>query len=70
MTHKPWSPASVIVNGCILTDAESECLRAAVTAFHMEMSEDDALGNDAHGRHMAMAYRTAMEKILTLMGVI
>jgi hypothetical protein len=63
---KPWLAASVIVNGQVLTDAESECLRAAVTAFHSEMSEDDALGTDEHGRRMTLAYRGAMERILAL----
>jgi hypothetical protein len=67
---KPWLPASLIVNGQALTDAESESLRCAVTAFHSEMCEDDALGADEHGRFMTRAYRQHMERVLTLMGVI
>ena len=57
----------VSINGTPLDQRDAECLRAAVTSFHSEMSEDDALGNDAHGRAMAKAYRESMERILSLM---
>jgi hypothetical protein len=62
-----WCASVVTVNGHALTDGESECLRAAVTAFHSEMSDDNALGGDEHGRLMTRAYRLSMERILALM---
>ncbi|MBN3757209.1 hypothetical protein G3N95_30005 [Paraburkholderia sp. Tr-20389] len=64
---RPWQPADIMINGRVLTSAESECLRAAVTSFLDDMQDDDALGKDEHGRLMTKAYRVAMERILSLM---
>ncbi|MDE1179488.1 hypothetical protein [Paraburkholderia sp.] len=61
---------AVSINGEFITHGEVECLRAAVTSFHSEMSDDEALGADEHGRLMTKAYRLAMERVLSLMGAI
>lgn len=61
---------AVSINGEYITHGEVESLRAAVTAFHSEMSDPLALGNDEHGRFMVKHYHQHMERILQLMGVI
>lgn len=61
---------AVSINGEFITHGEVESLRAAVTAFHSEMSDPVALGDDEHGRFMAKHYRQHMERILRLMGVL
>lgn len=61
---------AVSINGEFITHGEVESLRAAVTAFHSEVSDPMHLGDDEHGRFMTRLYRENMERILTLMGVI
>jgi hypothetical protein len=61
---------AVSINREFITHGEVESLRAAVTAFHSEMSDPLALGDDEHGRFMTKHYRQHMERILRLMGVL
>ena len=58
--------ADIVINGVKLTFAQSMTLRVAMSSFRSEMSEEDALGNDGHGKFMAEAYAKRSDEIIEL----
>jgi len=58
--------ADIVINGVKLTFAQSMTLRVAMSSFRSEMSEEDALGNDEHGKFMAEAYAKRSDEIIEL----
>jgi len=58
---------NITINGKPLTSAQSMLVRVAVTSFHSEMQEPDALGNDEHGRAMVKGYRERAREVLDLL---
>ena len=57
----------IYLNGFEVTDAQSMAVRVAITSFHQEMGDADALGDDSHGRQMVKAYRERLGEVLKLM---
>ena len=57
----------IYLNGFELTDAQSMAVRVAITSFHQEMGESDALGDDEAGRKLAAGYRERLGEVLKLM---
>ena len=64
MLHKE---PCVQINGVQLSVGEAMSVRVAVNAFLRELQDDDALGEDEHGRAMTQLYRMALRKITLLM---
>lgn len=48
--------AQIVINGRVLTEAQSMTLRVAISDMVMRMSDTNALGSDEHGRAMAQLY--------------
>lgn len=61
------SEPKIIINGTRLTPGEAMTLRVALGSFIDSKSDDDALGNDGHGRFMTKAYRKNGTKVMNLM---
>ena len=57
----------IYLNGFELTDAQSMAVRVAITRFHQEMGDADALGDDSHDRQMVKAYRERLNEVLIMM---
>lgn len=60
------SEANITVNGTPLNSAQSMAVRIALTAFHSDMTQPDALGSDEHGKKMANLYRERLAEVLKL----
>lgn len=58
--------AEVTVNGQRLSPTQSMTLRVALTGFHSQMTEPNALGDDLHGIGLASSYRQQSSEILSL----
>jgi len=58
--------ADIIINGVRLTFAQSMTLRVAMCSFLSEMSEDNALGSDEHGKLMSDVYAKRSREIINL----
>jgi hypothetical protein len=56
----------ITVNRQMLTVAQAMAVRVAITSFHTEMADQNALGDDDHGRAMAKAYRERLDEVLTI----
>jgi hypothetical protein len=63
MTNEP----KITINGRELTEAQAMTIRVAVSAFLVEMSDDDALGGDQHGIAMARAYWERCTELVKMM---
>lgn len=61
------SDAIITIRGTALTDGQAAALRVAVTSFHSEMADPDALGDDEPGRLLAKAYRECLTEVLNLL---
>lgn len=59
--------AIITVNGHELRVGEAMTIRVALTDFLFELSDPNALGDDAHGRRMTAGYRDCAKSILRLM---
>lgn len=57
----------ITVNGVELSLGQAMTLRVALTTFHMEMGQPEALGKDEHGLITARNYRQRAEEVLVLM---
>lgn len=57
----------ITINGKPLTSGQSMLVRVAVTSFHTEMQEPNALGDDEHGRAMVKGYRERAKEVLDLL---
>lgn len=55
---------AITINGSNLTSAQAMAVRAAVTHLLAEMADPMALGDDAHGRAMTVAYRERLAEVL------
>ena len=60
--------ADIIIDGQILSAAQSMTLRVALETFAMSLQE--GLGDDAHGINMASAYLARVVEIRKFMGVV
>jgi hypothetical protein len=58
---------TIVINGHTLTDAQAMTVRVAVNNFLHGLREDDALGDDEHGRAMVTAYRDRLNEIVRMM---
>jgi hypothetical protein len=56
----------ITINGRELTTGQALAVRVAITSFHAEMSESNALGDDEHGRFMTEHYRDRLSEVLRL----
>lgn len=56
--------AAIMVNGRLLTPAQSMTVRVALSSFVMEMREPNALGSDEHGTEMARLYADRALEVL------
>lgn len=59
--------ADIVINGVKLTFAQSMTLRVAICSFLSDMSKEDALGTDEHGKFMSNAYASRSQEIINLM---
>lgn len=57
----------ILLNGYELTAAQSMAVRVAITSFHMEMGDSDALGDDRQARELVKGYRERLTEVLKLM---
>lgn len=57
----------ILINGRRLTDGQAMAVRVAITTFHQEMAEPDALGGDEHGKRMAEGYRDRLTEVLRML---
>lgn len=60
------SEPSIIINGQKLTPAQAMAVRVAITSYHAEMHQPDALGDDEHGQAMAKAYAARLGEVLMI----
>ena len=60
------SEAKIVINGQELNLAQSMCLRVAVTSFHADLGQPNALGDDEVGQSIAKGSRERCEEILDL----
>src|SRR5258708_2057332 len=58
---------AIIINGKTLSTAQAMTVRVALGSFAHDMAEPNALGDDEHGRAMAMAYAKHLRDIFLLM---
>jgi hypothetical protein len=58
--------ADIIINGVRLSPAQSMAVRVAITAYHSDMCNPDALGDDEHGRAMTRAYHDRLLEVLRI----
>jgi hypothetical protein len=58
--------SSVIINNVPLSVGQVMTIRVALTDFVLRM-ENDALGDDEHGKRMTKAYRERAVEVLKLM---
>ena len=63
-TNREIKEATVIIAGNHLTFQESMTLRVAINSFLMSLDEENALGDDDHGKRMAAGYRLHARQIL------
>ena len=56
----------ITINSVRLTYAQEVAVRVAITSFHAEMAEPDALGDDEHGRAMTKTYRDRLSEVLAV----
>lgn len=67
-----WTPPSehnepeIIINGSNLTPAQAMAVRVAITSYHSEMADPNALFDDDHGHRMTKAYRQRLGEVLKL----
>lgn len=57
----------IIVNGRVLTEAQSATMRSAIEALADRMAAPGQLGTDAHAELIAASYRARIEEIRALM---
>ena len=58
------SEAHIVINGITLASGQALALRVACVAYLMEMEQPDALGEDEHGRAMALGYTERLMEVL------
>ncbi len=58
------SEAHIVINGLTLASGQAMALRVACTAYLMGMEQPDALGEDEHGRAMALGYAERLREVL------
>lgn len=61
------SEAEVTINGQRLSEGQVMALRVAASIYWENMQDENALGDDEHGRRMVLAYRDRLAEILRLM---
>ena len=59
----------ITINETALNSAQAMAVRVAITSYHIEMQDDDALGDDAHGRLMTKGYRDRLSEVLRIIMV-
>ena len=67
MTDKEAPEPVIIINGELLSHAQSMAVRVAVMTVIAEMRKENALGDDARGVAMAAAYRRRLAEVLAFM---
>ena len=68
MTDNELDRSEITINGKRLDVGHVMTIRVALTSYLMDMQEDDALGDDDHGKQMAQAYKERISEIFKLMG--
>jgi hypothetical protein len=58
--------ATIIIAGKPLTQGQSMAVRVAVTNMLTEMSDPNALGDDAAGRQMVEGYHARLTEVISL----
>lgn len=53
----------ITINGHLLNDAQAMTLRVAVQGFLFDLVDDNALGDDEHGKAMVSLYRQRLDEI-------
>lgn len=56
----------ITISGRQLTEAQAMAVRVAITAYHQEMADPVALGDDEDGRRMTEAYRDRLTEVLQI----
>ena len=65
---EPLPPeADVIMDGTRLSPAHVMAVRVACAAYHADMQDPLALGDDEHGKRMTVAYRDRLAEVLRLL---
>lgn len=59
--------AKIIINGRVLTEAQSATVRSAIEALADRMAAPGLLGTDAHAVSITALYRARIEEIRALM---
>jgi hypothetical protein len=62
-----FSEPEIRINGIALTTAQAMSVRVAVSSFFMELSDEDALGEDDSGKSIREGYSKALSDVLKLM---
>ena len=57
----------ITINGRPLIEAQAMAVRVAILAYHQEMADPLALGDDEHGKRMTEAYRDRLGEVLSIM---
>lgn len=66
MTKELKEP-EITINGAFLSQGQAMTVRIALENFAMSMGPQEALGADAHAKHMREAYLTRLEEIRKMM---
>jgi len=61
------SEPNIIVNGVVLTDAQSMSLRVALNDFQISMASDSALGDDDTGEAIRKGYSDRLAEVAKIM---
>lgn len=56
----------ITINGRPLIEAQAMAVRVAILAYHQEMADPLALGDDEHGKRMTEAYRDRLGEVLSI----
>lgn len=62
-----WREPDITINGTPLSFGQAMALRVAASAYLMEMSNPDALGDDEQGRAIAKGYNERLGEVIKLM---
>jgi len=57
----------ITINGRPLIESQAMAVRVAIMAYHQEMADPLALGDDEHGKRMTEAYRDRLGEVLSVM---
>jgi hypothetical protein len=66
MSVEPWNEPEITINEVKLTVAQAMTVRVALGSFVLSLGDEDALGDDKHGKAMRDGYLGILREIMRL----